>query len=284
MASPLHQPAAGPPHRSREELRRAAARFGFSPTPRLDAEILLAHALGISREQLLLDPDRNVPPSFAALVERRAAHEPVAYITGTRAFWTIDLAVGAGVLIPRPDSETLIEAAVKHFAGTAGPQRILDLGAGPGTLLFAALAEWPQATGLGVDASARALRYAERNAAALGMGGRATLRRGDWAAGIGECYDLILVNPPYIASSEALPPEVSGFEPAEALFAGNDGLDAYRILVPQLPHVLAPGGAACMEIGHTQAGAVTALVAAAGLRTTLFRDLGGRDRCVVATT
>jgi release factor glutamine methyltransferase len=125
---------------ARAALNAAAARFGFSETPRLDAELLLAHALGITRERLLLTlGDQPVPPGFADLVERRAAHEPIAYITGTRAFWTIDLAVAPGVLIPRPDSETLIEAAVDFFAGTSGPGTILDLGTGSGALLLAAL-------------------------------------------------------------------------------------------------------------------------------------------------
>lgn len=268
---------------ARDALRDAAARFGFSATPRLDAELLLAHASGVTRDELLLDLDRPAPSTFAVLVERRERHEPVAYITGRRGFWTVELKVGPGVLVPRADSETLIEAAVDHFAGAPGPGRVLDLGTGPGTLLLAALDQWPAATGLGVDASAAALAYAEANARALGMAGRATFRRGDWADGVAERFDLILCNPPYIADGEALPPEVGAHEPARALFAGADGLDAYRVLAPQLPRLLAPGGVACVEIGWTQAAAVRALFEAAGLRTGLRQDLGGRDRCVVAT-
>ena len=268
---------------AREALRTAAARFAFSATPQLDAELLLAHAFGVERLALLLDLDRPVPPGFATLVERRAAHEPVAYLTGRRGFWTIDLGVGPGVLVPRADSETLIEAAVAHFAGKAGPGRVLDLGTGPGTLLLAALDEWPRATGLGVDASARALDYAVRNAAALGMASRAAFRRGDWATGIAERFDLVLCNPPYIAADEPLPAEVRDHEPAEALFAGADGLADYRRLSTQLPRLLAPGGIACVEIGSTQGQAVCALLAAAGLRTNIRQDLGRRDRCVVAT-
>ena len=269
---------------ARHALTAAAARFGFSATPRLDAELLLAHALGVSRAALLLDLDRAVPPGFAPLVERRAAQEPVAYITGTRGFWTVDLAVGPGVLIPRADSETLIEAAVAHFAGTPGPKRVLDLGTGPGTLLLAALDQWPAATGLGIDASDAALAYAERNAAALGMGGRASFRRGDWADGVAERFDLVLANPPYVASDEPLPREVCAFEPGSALFAGPEGLDAYRRLVSQLPALLAAGGVACIEIGHAQAAAVTELLAAHKLHVDLYQDLGGRDRCLVATS
>ena len=169
----------------------------FSDTPRLDAELLMAHALGISRDDLLLKHlDAAAPEAFASLIERRLAHEPVAYLIGTRAFWTIALRVGPGVLVPRPDSETLIEAAVAHFAGRA-PASILDLGTGPGTLLLAALAEWPGARGLGIDASAEALVYARRNAGDLGMADRAAFAHGDWAEGIDGRFDLILANPPY---------------------------------------------------------------------------------------
>jgi release factor glutamine methyltransferase len=268
----------------RHAIAAAAARFGFSATPRLDAELLMAHALGVSREAMLLARmGESAPAAFADLVERRAKHEPVAYITGRRAFWTIELEVGPGVLVPRADSETLIEAAIAQFVGMAGPRRVLDLGTGPGTLLLAALDQWPAATGLGIDASDAALAYAERNAAALGLAGRASWRRGDWAEGMAERFDLILANPPYISADEPLPDEVRVHEPAEALFAGPDGLDAYRMLAPMLRPLLAPGGLACVEIGATQAGAVRVLLEAQGLRTILHRDLGGRDRCIAAT-
>lgn len=269
---------------ARQALADAAARFDFSATPRLDAELLLAHALGLSRERLLLTlADHAVPPAYADLVDRRARQEPVAYLTGTRAFWTIDLAVGPGALVPRADSETLIEAAVGHFAGTAGARRVLDLGTGPGTLLFAALAEWPGATGLGVDASPAALGWASANRRARGMEARAELREGDWAAGIDERFDLVLANPPYIAADAALPDEVARFEPASALFAGAEGLDDYRRIAPVLPRLLLPGGVACIEIGFDQAAAVSALLRDAGLAVAVRQDLGGRDRCLVAT-
>ena len=255
---------------------------GVSDSPRLDAELLAAHALGCTREAMLLTRlDDPVPADFAALVERRLTHEPVAYITGSRAFWTIELLVGPGVLVPRADSETLIEAAVAHFAGRA-PQRILDLGTGPGTLLLAALDEWPGAAGLGVDASDVALDYARRNGEALGMGDRVIWQRGDWTAGIDGRFDLILANPPYIGTDEALPREVVGHEPAGALFAGADGLDDYRRIVPDLSRLLAPNGIAAIEIGHAQGDAVLALVQGAGLPARLVRDLGDRPRCVIA--
>jgi release factor glutamine methyltransferase len=253
-----------------------------SDTPRLDAELLMAHALGISRDALLLGHlDDPVPPGFPALLARRLVHEPVAYITGTRAFWSIELRVGPGVLVPRPDSETLIEAAVTHFAGRP-PARILDLGTGPGTLLLAALAEWPEAHGLGIDASERALEYAEDNAIDLEMEERARFKPGDWAKDLHGRFDLILCNPPYIETGARLPAGVRDHEPADALFAGPDGLDAYRVLAPQIARLLAPGGIACIEVGAGQAEAVAAMLAEQGLRTGLRNDLAGIARCVTA--
>ena len=267
----------------RQVLTQATARIaGVSDSPRLDAELLAAHALGCTREAMLLARlDDPAPATFDALVERRLTHEPVAYITGSRAFWTIDLLVGPGVLVPRADSETLIEAAVAHVAGRA-PARILDLGTGPGTLLLAALDEWPVATGLGIDASDVALDYARRNGEALGMADRVTWQQGDWTAGIEERFDLILANPPYIGTDETLPHEVVGHEPAGALFAGSDGLDDYRRIIPELPRLLAPNGIAAIEIGHAQGDAVQALVRDAGMPARLVRDLGQRARCVIA--
>ena len=263
-------------------IATAAAQFAFSATPRLDAELLMAHALGVERNAILLDPDRHaVPETFAALVERRLNHEPIAYITGTRGFWSIDLAVGAGALVPRADSETLLIAAQAHFAGRA-PATILDLGTGPGTLLLAALDEWP-AQGLGIDYSPQALAYARTNAAALGMTDRAHFIRGSWASALVGQFDLILANPPYIASDETLPPEVHDHEPHAALFAGCDGLDDYRILAEQIPALIAPGGAAVIEIGSTQAASVTALLEAQGLQVALHHDYGGNPRALVAT-
>ncbi|WP_066724632.1 peptide chain release factor N(5)-glutamine methyltransferase [Sphingomonas pituitosa] len=254
-----------------------------SDTPRLDAELLMAHALDTTRDVLLLGRlDDPAPEGFAALVARRLTHEPIAYITGTRAFWTIDLAVGPGVLIPRPDSETLIETALAWF-GDRTPVRILDLGTGPGTLLLAALAEWPEALGLGVDASEVALGYARRNAEALGMRARADFRPGDWTKGIEGRFDLILANPPYIGTAEPLPPQVLDHEPAEALFAGSDGLDDYRRIIPALPALLAPGGAAILEIGWTQGEAVSLLGQEHGLSPSVYKDMGGRPRVVRLT-
>ncbi len=263
-----------------EALADAARRLSpVSDTPRLDAELLMAHALGLSRERMLLDPPRHeAPPAFAAALERRLAHEPIAYIIGHREFWTIDLAVGPGVLIPRPDSETLIEAAIAHF-GAVGPRRVLDLGTGSGALLLAALAQWPQATGLGVDTSEAALTIAERNAERLGLARRAEIAPGSWDAASRGDFDLVLCNPPYIETGAALPPDVADYEPAAALYAGDDGLDDYRRIAPSLR--LSRGGIACVEIGATQARAARGLFEAAGFLTRVKADLAGRDRCIV---
>ncbi len=248
---------------------------------RLDAEVLLAHLSGESREALLLGPNREVDAAaYMALVERRAAGEPVAYITGGREFWSLDLAVTRDVLIPRPDSETLIEAAKAAFAEHP-PATILDLGTGSGALLLAALSEFPRARGLGIDRSEAALAVARANALRLGLSRRAAFEAGDWGQGLAERFDLILCNPPYVEDDADLAPDVRDWEPAGALFAGPDGLDAYRVLVPQLPGLLARGGYAILEIGATQAAAVTDLARAAGLAALVRRDLGGRDRCLV---
>jgi release factor glutamine methyltransferase len=255
-----------------------------SDSARLDAELLMAEALNIDRDKLILSPpNRTVPDRFWKMVERRGEGEPIAYITGRRAFWNIELHVGPGVLVPRPDSEVLIVSAIEHFDGTEGPKRILDLGTGPGTLLLAALDIWPKATGLGIDVSRRAMSYASANARRLGFEQRVKWSQGNWADGLLEKFDLILCNPPYIADDADLGPGVREYEPDEALFAGREGLDAYRELAPQLPRLLERGGLAAIEIGFDQAEAVTALLARDGLRADVAYDLGNRPRCLLLT-
>ncbi|MBA4046746.1 MAG: peptide chain release factor N(5)-glutamine methyltransferase [Erythrobacter sp.] len=267
-----------------EAIRAAAERLAAtSDTARLDAELLMAHALGVSRSDMLLRAMRDpAPDGFAALVERRAGHEPVAYITGEAEFYGLTLKVTPATLIPRGDSETLIEAAL-DVAGPSG--RALDLGTGSGALLLAVLAQRPGAEGVGIDASPAALVVAEGNAAALGLGARSRWLVRDWHAegwtnGIGT-FDLILCNPPYVEEGAALDPQVRDHEPHTALFAGPEGLDDYRVIIPQLVKLLAPGGLAMFEIGAGQAEAVTAIAEAAGLSAELRRDLAGRPRALV---
>lgn len=267
--------------RVREALADAVRRLATtSETARLDAELLMAHTLGVSRDALLLGNDGEAPAEFEALIKRRLAHEPIAYITGRRDFWTIDLEVGPGVLIPRPDSETLIEAAVEHF-GKDGPERVLDLGTGPGTLLLAALAQWPTAHGLGIDASETALGFARRNADRLGLADRVAWRLGDWGEGVEGQFDLILCNPPYVAAEAELPPDIAEWEPAGALYGGADGLADYRRLAPQLGHLLAPGGIACIELGAGQRETAASLFAAEGFIINSRADLSGTPRALI---
>ncbi|WP_420144783.1 peptide chain release factor N(5)-glutamine methyltransferase [Sphingobium sp.] len=266
-----------------DALRAATVQLAVSSdTARLDAELLMAHALGLSRSDMLMrQRDLDVPHGFAGLLARRLDGEPIAHITGVRDFWTISLTVTPDTLIPRPDSETLIEAAVAHFQDRA-PATVLDLGTGSGALLLAALAQWPEATGLGVDASAPALVVARGNADRLGMAGRAEFRSGDWARGVDGAFDLLLINPPYIVADLSLSGDVLR-EPASALFAGADGLDDYRRIVPDLPRLIAPGGMAAIEIGYDQAASVSALLHDQGLVVAVRCDLAGHDRCLIAT-
>jgi release factor glutamine methyltransferase len=242
----------------------------------------MAEALHIDRDRLILNPpDRDPPKRFQSMLKRRLKGEPVAYITGRRAFWNIELHVGPGVLIPRPDSEVLISSALEHFEGTEGPKRILDLGTGPGTLLLAALDLWPQATGLGVDSSRRAMSYASANSRRLGFERRARFRIGDWADGIDERFDLVLCNPPYVAEHEPLGAGVAEHEPEEALFAGPEGLDSIRRIAPAIPRLLAPGGLAAVEIGSAQGEAALDLLQRDGLAGRIVQDLGARDRAAI---
>jgi release factor glutamine methyltransferase len=270
-----------------DALRYAAARLaGVSDTPRLDAELLMAFALGHTRSTLLLSQrDLSVPDEFAPLLNRRLAHEPVAYITGTQTFWDFDLCVTPDVLIPRADSETLIEAAVAGFAGHCGPERVIDLGTGSGALLLAALSCFPEASGVGIDASREALSVAHGNAGRLGFGERTAFqhlnwRDAEWVQALDAPYDLVLCNPPYVETTAILAPMVADYEPHSALFAGRDGLDDYNILIPTLPILLADGGIAIFEIGFSQTGAVAGLAEECGFQCSLRHDLSGKPRAL----
>lgn len=263
-------------------LRDAAiALAASSDTARLDAELLMAHALGVTRSDLLLRRlDDPAPPGFAALIARRMAHEPVAYIIGSQPFFGLDLLVTPDVLIPRGDSEVLVERAL---AARPDARRVLDCGTGSGALLLAILAHLPGATGVGFDRSLAALAIAAANAARAGLADRTAMRHADWddedwTVGLDGPFDLILANPPYVEEDAPLAASVRDHEPAGALFAGRDGLDAYRRLVPRLPELLAPGGLVFSEIGAGQARAVRAIAAASGFAARLHHDLAGRPR------
>ncbi len=267
-------------------LRDGAARLAAAGVgnPALDARLLLAFATGLDQASLVGGRDRRIETGgYDALVARRAAREPLAFITGRQGFWTLDLEVSAATLIPRADSETLIEAALAAFPERGRVRRVLDLGTGTGCLLLAALSEFPAAWGLGVDRTPDAAALARRNAARLGFEGRASFAVGDWAEAVGGRFDLVLSNPPYIEAGDmpGLMPEVAQFEPRGALDGGPDGLDAYRALACALGRLVAPGGVAIIEIGAGQAEAVGGLAQLAGFRPTFRNDLGGVARAVV---
>jgi release factor glutamine methyltransferase len=266
----------------RDALRAATERLSeTSETPRLDAELLMAHAMDESRETILLHRlDDEAPSSFEPFVQRRFDHEPLAYITGHREFWSLDFAVGPGVLIPRPDSETLLETAQRALAARP-PSTILDLGTGSGALLLAALSEWPSAKGVGIDQSDAALAYSRKNAERLGLADRAQFRKGNWGDDETSRYDLILCNPPYVEPAAPLMPDVANFEPRDALFADDDGMADYRHIVPQLPGLLSDGGVACLELGVGQTEAVSELCERQGLVFAVSRDLARHDRCLL---
>ena len=267
-------------------LREATAALkGISPTPRLDAELLLAHAIGIDRSAMLLrQHDLSVPDSYSGLLARRVADEPVAYITGVQAFWDLELCVTPDVLIPRADSETLLQAAIDWFGENNAPMRIADLGTGSGALLLAALSIFPNAKAMGMDISAKALAVASDNANRAKFADRVQFELRDWtkagwADGLGQ-FDLILCNPPYIEDGFMLAPMVAAHEPHGALFAGADGLDDYRILVPSLRALLHSCGVAFFEIGYNQAQAVHKMGAEEGFLTELHHDLAGNPRAI----
>ncbi len=251
-------------------------------SPRLEARLLLGHAAGLTQAALLRNRDAPVDmPPYAALLARRAGREPLAFITGRQEFWSLSFEVSSDTLIPRPDSETLIEAALEARPGRGAVRSILDLGTGTGCLLLSALTEYPVAWGVGVDLSPGAAALAQRNAAALGLSHRAALLCGHWDDALEARFDLVLSNPPYIPGGDVagLMPEVARHEPRRALDGGLDGLDAYRALMQRLPALLRPGGVAVLEVGADQAPTVSAL--AAGWAVTLRRDLGGIERAVI---
>lgn len=259
-------------------------------TPDLDARLLVQGMLEISHEELLLNYDRLLAKaeesSLRKALARRLRHEPVSRIVGIRGFWKSDFKITSQTLDPRPDSETLIEAALHWAPKNSETLRVLDIGTGSGCLLLSLLLEWPQAVGIGIDINPGAVRAAIANERLLGLQKRVAFQAIDWEdyKPKGRC-DVLISNPPYIAETEreSLSPEVLDYDPPEALFAGADGLDAYRALARLVPRWLKPGGLALYEIGHTQAKAVKELLAAHGQTVLETRqDLAGHDRVIVA--
>jgi len=262
----------------KQALRHGAAVLAGMDDPAREARILLTYATGLSLAGLLAGPERMVDPvAYQALLDRRAAHEPVALILGVAEFWSLPFAVSRDTLLPRPDSETVVQAALD---ACPAPTRVLDLGTGTGCLLLSVLHECPAAWGVGVDLSADAAALAQGNAATLGLAGRSAFMVGDWAAALSGQFDLVLANPPYIRRGDlpGLAPDVRYYEPARALDGGVDGLDAYRTIAAALPDLLAPGGVAVLEVGYDQADAVAALMAG---RTRFATDLAGIRRAVL---
>lgn len=266
-----------------DALRQAVARLAGAgvPDPARDARLLLAHAMGIAPDRLTLELSAALAPDaaarFDAALAERAARRPVSQITGTRAFWKHRFRVTQDTLDPRPETETLVAAALDL------PWRsVLDLGTGTGAILISLLAERPGATGLGVDLSDAALQVARQNAADLGVD--AEFRRSDWFAAVEGRFDLVVSNPPYIALDEmpALSPEVRDWEPHSALTDFGDGLSAYRIIAAGLGDVLSPGGTFLAEIGAAQGPQVAAILRDARAEVTVLPDLDGRDRVVRA--
>ena len=272
-----------------EALARATRRLAEAgvETARLDARLLLASVDGMSASAVLLDPQRvlaaEVESAFGRLVDRRAQREPVSRILGRREFWSLDFAISLATLDPRPDSETLVEAAFAQF-GPEPCRRVLDLGTGTGCIINAVLSERPNWVGLGIDIAEEAVAVARANARTLALSERVHFQVGDWDKGLVGSFDLILSNPPYIPSNEiaGLSPEVASFDPLRALDGGTDGLDAYRALAPALLRLLAPHGRAIIELGKGQVSAIADIMEEAGLKAIERRcDLAGVERCLV---
>jgi release factor glutamine methyltransferase len=274
------------------ELRKSAAaklRAAQVAEADLDARVLLAYVLGLDTAQLLAAPERPVDPAaqarFARALERRAQGEPVARILGAKEFWSRPFGVSRDVLVPRPETETLVEAALDAKRDGGAPLRLLDLGTGSGALLGALLLERPNARGIGVDRNSAALAVARANLEALGVGPRASFVCGEWAAALSGTFDLIIANPPYVRSGDVaiLPTEVREHDPLLALDGGTDGLAAYRDIVPALARLLAPDGVAVLELGAGQEPQVAALARSAHLvvNEPARRDLSGMPRALV---
>jgi len=270
-----------------DEIAQRLASAGIDESRR-EARVLLAAALGWDRAELLAREDARlddaVRQKLTEMIARRSAREPVSRILGHREFWSAIFRLSPETLDPRPDSETLIEAALAALPDRERPYRVLDFGTGTGCLLLALLSELPNAWGIGIDSEPGAATTARRNAAALGLAHRARFLAGSWGDAVAGAWDVVLANPPYIPTGEiaGLMPEVARHEPRQALDGGADGLDAYRALAPELRRLLAPDGIAVLEIGAGQAAAVLVIMEGQGLALRALRpDLSGIDRCLI---
>ncbi len=270
------------------QIFRAAA----IDAPDLDARVLLGHGLGLEHAGLIAASDRTLTDAertvVARLARRRLAREPVARIVGTKEFWGLTLQLDAATLVPRPETETVVEAAlaaIEAAGARAAVRRIADLGTGSGALLLALLTELPQAVGVGTDMSVAALAMARANAYALGLNHRAAFVQSDFGAALARGFDLVVANPPYVRSDEiaALSADVRDHDPRAALDGGGDGLRAYRAIIEQAPRLLASHGVLVLELGHGQAQAVIEILARRGLAPCGLRDdLSGTPRALVA--
>lgn len=255
--------------------------------PRREARLLLAHHMGRTPEQVIAFPEYPVSDAdqFRSLIERRKNREPLSHITGRREFWSMDFEVCRDVLDPRPDSETLVEAVLNALPEKAAALRLVDFGTGSGCLLLAVLSELPNATGVGVDMSEKALAVARRNAERLGLATRCSFIQSDWAEKLEGQFNIVLSNPPYIESADidGLEPEVAKHEPRLALDGGPDGLAPYRIIIPQAKNILVSEGLIALEFGKGQDLAVTGILDKAGFADiTPHQDLTGTIRCLTA--
>ncbi|MCF6215250.1 MAG: peptide chain release factor N(5)-glutamine methyltransferase [Emcibacter sp.] len=258
-------------------------------TSGLDVDLLLEAATGLTPLDFILEPDRQIgaqqEADFQALLGRRLLREPISQILGRKDFWTLTFKVSRHCLTPRPDSEVLIEAALKSIVDKKKPLKILDLGTGSGCLILSLLSELPHSLGTAVDISDKALDLAKENARRLGFQERCTFILSDWAQELppGDKFDIILCNPPYIAEeeAEALAPDVRDYEPHMALFAKNNGLEEYQKLGKTLPGLMAVGGRAFLEIGHEQGLRAASIFKNGGAKNIrIIQDLAARDRCI----
>lgn len=268
-------------------LNEGAARLGrVTDDPRREAEVLLGAALGRTRAWLLANPgerilDCEATDRYEAFVTRRALGEPVAYILGEKEFWSLPLAVGPGVLVPRPETELVVERALAHFPADA-TFAALDLAAGSGAIALAVASERPHGRITATDLSTAAIETTRANAARLGLAGRVEAVQGSWFEPVaGHRFDLIVSNPPYIAADDPrVEPGVRRFEPPQALFSGPTGLEALQAIIAGAPRHLAPGGWLVVEHGDTQGDAARQLFTRAGFESVqTIRDLAGRERC-----